>query len=275
MNGEPTDHYKDRISALDNAVKECIAVSQACAEIRSPTGSHFFASVLFTSLCTRAVSIAVLAPYSPWSKKRIEHWDYASIASLTRALLEIRLAFFYLCAEPCTDDEWQCRLNIFNLHDCRSRLRLFSELPDPPEDVSGFQEQLLELQGRLTDNAFFATITANQQKQFLNGDRAYLSPLEEIASRAGVDVHTFRWLYKFLSSHVHGLPMSFYRMGEQERGRGVHSDTEEGYTSLCLSFVVSLLVRSRDEMKQKFGISTAEAQQSAQADGHASGVPAA
>jgi hypothetical protein len=133
-------------------------------------------------------------------------------------------------------------------------------LPDPPEDVSGFQEQLNELQGRLTGNAFFATIAANQQKKFLNGNRAYLHPLEEIANRAGVDLHTFRWLYKFLSSHVHGLPMAFYRMGQQERGRGIHSDTEEGYTCLCLSFVVSLLVRSRDEMKQKFGIPTEQAQ---------------
>lgn len=275
MNSEPSDHYKGRVSALDNVVRDCIAVSQACAGIRSPTGSHFFASVLFTSLCTRAVSIAVLAPYSPWSKKLNEQWDYASIASLTRALLEIRLAFYYLSAEPCSDDEWQCRWNIFNIHDCRSRLRLFSELPNPPENVSGFQEQLNELQDSLTDNAFFATIPANQQKQFLNGNRAYLSPLEEIASRAGVDLHTFRWLYKFLSSHVHGLPMAFYRMGQQERGRGVHSDTEEGYTSLCLSFVVSLLVSSRDEMKQKFGISSEQAQQSTKSDGPLSGGPAA
>ncbi|WP_316367928.1 DUF5677 domain-containing protein [Candidatus Thiodiazotropha sp. CDECU1] len=275
MNSEPSDHYKDRVSALDNVVRDCISVSQACAGIRSATGSHYFASVLFTSLCTRAVSIAVLAPYSPWSNKIVEHWDYASIASLTRALLEIRLAFFYLCAEPCSDDEWQCRWNIFNIHDCQSRLRLFSELPDPPEDVSGFQEQLNELQGRLTANVFFATIASNQQKQFLNGNRAYLHPLEEIANRAGVDLHTFRWLYKFLSSHVHGLPMAFYRMGVEERGRGVHSDTEEDYTSLCLSFVVSLLVRSRDEMKQKFGIPTEQDQQSAQADGPAAGGPSA
>lgn len=274
MSNEPSDHYKERVATLDNVVRDCISLSQACAGIRSLTGSHFFASVLFTLLCTRAVSIAVLAPYSPWSKKLIEHWDYASIASLTRSLLEIRLAFFYLCTESCTDDEWRCRWNVFNIHDCQTRLRLFSELPDPPEDVSGFQVQLNELRDRLTSNAFFAAISANQQKQYLNGDKAYLSPLEEIASRAGVDIHTFRWLYKFLSSHVHGLPMSFYRMGQQERGRGVHGDTEEGYASLCLSFVVSILVSSRDEMKKKFGVSSEQAQQSVQPDAPASGGPA-
>ena len=63
---------------------------------------------------------------------------------------------------------------------------------------------------------------------------------------------TFRWMYKFLSCHVHGLPMAFYRMDEGTRGRGIRSDTEEGYMSLCLSFAMTMLVRSRDEMKAKF-----------------------
>jgi hypothetical protein len=38
-------------------------------------------------------------------------------------------------------------------------------------------------------------------------------PLEDIGERVGVDKQTFRWLYVLLSSHVHGLPMSFYRIG--------------------------------------------------------------
>jgi hypothetical protein len=46
--------------------------------------------------------------------------------------------------------------------------------------------------------------------------------------------------------------MSFYRMHEQERGRGLPSDVEEGYSSLCLSFALSLIVRNRDEMKEIF-----------------------
>ncbi len=86
----------------------------------------------------------------------------------------------------------------------------------------------------------------------MKGATAYLYPLEDIASKAGVDKQIFRWLYLLLSSHVHGLPMSFYRMGEQERGRGVHSDVEEGYTSLCLSFSMSLLIHARDEMTGLF-----------------------
>ena len=54
------------------------------------------------------------------------------------------------------------------------------------------------------------------RKKFLHGKSAFMQPLERIAERAKVDVHSFRWLYKFFSSHVHGYPLSFYRMGEDK-----------------------------------------------------------
>lgn len=44
--------------------------------------------------------------------------------------------------------------------------------------------------------------------------------------------------------------MSFYRIaeGEEERGRGLPSKTEEGYTCLFLSLAMTLLVGARDEL---------------------------
>lgn len=256
MSAKPSKEYRERIAALDNVVRNCIVVSQKFGGIPSPTGAHFYASVLFTSLCTRGVSLAILAPHSPWSKKRVEHWDYASIAGMTRSILEIRLAFFYLCAEQCPREEWECRWNIFNLHDCTARIHLFEEMPSGSPDITGFNAQADELRARLTANAFFLNLPEKERRKYLNGGYAYFHSLEDIAARAGVDVHTFRWLYKLLSSHVHGLPLSFYRMGEQERGRGVHSDVEEGYTKLCLSFAISLLVAARDEMERLFAEAT-------------------
>lgn len=252
MSKKPSHEYYERIKALDSVVRECILVSQKFAGIKSPTGAHYYASVLFTSLCTRGVTLAILAPYSPWSKKKIEHWDYASMAGVVRSILEVRLAFYYLCSEQVSSEEWYCRWNIFNLHDCSSRIHLFSEMPNSEGEIKGFEAQAEELRQRLLENKYFQSFPEKTQRQLLNGKTAYLFPLEEIGARAGVDVHTFRWLYKLLSSQVHGLPMSFYRNGEQNRGRGVHSESEEGFTSLCISFAVALLVGSRDEMREIF-----------------------
>ncbi|XQE65840.1 DUF5677 domain-containing protein [Pseudomonas sp. P3C3] len=254
LGAEPSEHYLERVQALDNVIRECMHVSQSYAGIRSPSGRHYYASVLFTALITRSVSLANLVPHTPWASKLIEHWDYASVAGITRTILELRLAFFYLCAEPCSDEEWDCRWNIFNLHDCTSRRRMFESLPSGADQLPGFDAQAEELRDRLRNNTFFQSLPPKKQKSLLHGQTAYIMPLEDIGERVGVEKETFRWLYVLLSSHVHGLPMSFYRIssGEEERGRGLPSETEEGYTSLCLSFVVSLIVGARDELHNFF-----------------------
>jgi hypothetical protein len=208
--------------------------------------------VLFTTLCTRGASLAILAPHSTWAQKAIEHWDYASIAGMTRSILEIRLALFYLCIEKCDRTEWDCRWNIFNLHDCISRSLLFAEMEGKEEQVAGLEKQAEELRDRLRSNSFFSQLPEKQRNRFLRGRDAYMAALEDVAERADVERKMFRWLYKFLSSHVHGLPMSFYRVGDKDRGRGIYSTVEEGYISLCLSFASTLLTRARQEIDELF-----------------------
>jgi hypothetical protein len=72
--------------------------------------------------------------------------------------------------------------------------------------------------------------------------------------KAGMEVETFRMLYILFSTHVHALPMSFYRLGgdNPERGRGLPSPAEEGYSSLCLTLAATLIVASREEMHALF-----------------------
>lgn len=251
MTAVPSEEYQTRLEALDSALHECIEVSHSCAGIRSPSSAHYFASLLFTSLCTRGVSLATLVPHSSWAKRRFEHWDFASASGVVRSILEVRLAFFYLCTEKVAEDEWNCRWNLFNLHDCCSRIELFLDL-NSHDQVASFQTQASELRRRLEENRFFSSLLPKEQRRLLRGKTPYMESLESIAARIDVDLSTFRLLYRLFSNQVHGLPMSFYRMGEQNRGRGVHSESEGGYTCLCISFAVKLLVGARDEMRILF-----------------------
>ena len=129
---------------------------------------------------------------------------------------------------------------------------IFEEMTSESQNIEGFKVKADELRVRLNENTYFMSMPEKQRKKFLKGGDAYLFSLEDIAEHAGVDRSTFRWIYKLLSSHVHGLPMSFYRMDSQERGRGVYSEIEEGYTSFCFSFTTSLLTSARDEMEKIF-----------------------
>jgi hypothetical protein len=75
---------------------------------------------------------------------------------------------------------------------------------------------------------------------------------DEIVKSYEGDVNEFRFIYRFLSNQVHSLPMSFYRMAEQERGRGVESRIEVGYTSLCLDTAGQYLEQAYDDYKSIF-----------------------
>lgn len=238
----PSDDYVKSLDMFDNVLKEAIILSKRLAGIPSPSSRHFYSSVLFTSMVVRGVSLINLAPFSSWSSKEIEHWDYATCCNISRTMLENRLCFHYFCIEECTDEEWNCRWNILNLHDCTARIRLFTALNNI-DQVDALSEQANELKDRLRNNVFFQCLKPGEQKTYLNGQKAYMQPLEEIAEKTGTPRETFRWMYTFLSSHVHSLPFSFYRMGleDSERGRGLPSSVEVTYTSMCLSLCSSLL----------------------------------
>jgi len=246
---EPSESYLERLQMLDEIVRECIFVSRSYAGIPSPTSRHFYASVLFTLMITKCVSLLMLAPHTPWADKKIEHWDYSSMTGIARTIIELRIAFYYLCVDQCSEDEWQFRWNLFNLHDCTSRIRMFEVLEDESQ-VEALREAAEELRSRLVANPFFVTIDKKLHKRLLHGQTAYLLPLEVIAERAGIDLRAFRWLYVLFSSHVHSLPMSFYRIGQDgdDRGRGLPSPAEENYSALCLSMTASLLVATRDSV---------------------------
>ena len=241
---------------LDNVVRECLQVSRSYGGIPSPTAKHFYASLLFTMMCSRGVSMAILAPCSPWAAKMVEHWDYGSVTGIARTLLELRLAFYYLCVEAVSEDEWNARWNVFNLHDCTSRIRLFRALEQvhaEPQDeqIAGFTEQAEELRERLRTNPFFQSLSEKKQKRLLAGEQAYILPLEDIAVGAGVGKETYRYFNILLSSHIHALPMSFYRM-DDGRGRGLPHPVEEGYTAMCLTLASALLTASRDDLRELF-----------------------
>lgn len=245
---KPPKEYAERLEAVTSTVADCMILSRENGGIPSPSGRHYFASVIFTGLVVRAVTLVFIAPYSPWSRRTFEHWDHASVANIARTVMEMRLNLYYLCVQPTSADEWDCRWNLFNLHDCCARIELMTVLGHT-ETVQDLQKQADELRGRLKSNSFFVALSEKRQKELLRGKKAHLVSLEDIAISAGIELRTFKMMWQMMSSHVHALPFSFYRVGET-RGTGVQSEVEEGYTTLLLTFVLSLLTSARDEYRE-------------------------
>ncbi|MGV2870596.1 DUF5677 domain-containing protein [Colwellia sp. E150_009] len=241
---EYSEEYKASIKALEAKIKECAETSHKYEGIPAPEGLHFYASVLFTRMVTISMSILRLANGNSYGAYTIEHWDYASAASLTRNLIDCLNTFLYLCEKGLAKEEWECRWNIFNLHDAITRKKVF-EFRGSSQDASDAAAHAEEVKNRLNSNSYFTSLSEKQQKHYLKGADPFLLSKEEIVQRGGGDTQDFLGLYKFLSVQAHSYPMNFYKMGDEERGRGVHSEVEEEYTTLCLELTNSHLEAAR------------------------------
>ncbi len=256
----PGSAYRSMYRLLDAAINRAIYVSRKHAGIRSPTGSHFYASALFTLLTTKSISLHKLLPVLKPKAMPDSHWDYGSVCTLTRTILETRLAFFYLGYESCSDEEWKCRWSIFCLHDEASRQKMLEGIVTATftaEEQAQYDEHMSKHRSTLQSNPYFAALPPGDQRRYLQGKQAYLQPLEDIAHRCNIEKEKFRFFYTFMSQHAHSFPVSYFRMEDGNRGRGVHSELEEQYHLMCMGLVVALIEGATDEMELKFAASAA------------------
>lgn len=200
----------------------------------------FWASVLYAKLCVTSVSMLQLLPGNRIFPSTFNNWDAASISTLSRNLIENYHVFFYLTIEKIPDVEWECRLQLFNLHDCLTRKKIFTDFKIEV-DLPKFEQQANELRDILKQNSFFLSMTDGEQKRLLKGEQAFYLNREAIAQRMGTGKSHLKAVYRLLSIQTHTLPMSFDRTIEQRRGTGVETDTELHYINLAVEYVIPYL----------------------------------
>jgi len=201
----------------------------------------FWASVLFAKLCVTSVSLVQLLPDNRIFPSAFNNWDTPSVATLARNLIENYHAFFYLCIEKVPDTEWQCRLQLFNLHDCLTRKRILADFQVIGEDLPKFEQQADELREVLKQNSFFQTLSENERKRLLKGEQAFYLNRADIEQRIEAGPSDLKAMYRLLSVQTHTLPMSFYRSIEQRRGTGVETETELHYISMFIEYIIPYL----------------------------------
>ncbi len=222
-------YYTDNLIKYSKTVNLAVKISRLGAG-RQVEDKTFWACILYTKMCVTGLSILILAPESEAAEKKFSHWDFSSLFSLTRNLMECYQTMFYLCVDNVASDELKARRKLFNLHDYYSRKKLFSFTSEKKED-KGIEELVIK---ELVETGYFKTLDDKQQKHYLKGENAFFISREDIEERTGTDKNNFKLLYKLFSSNTHTFPMGFYGMIEAERGTGVKSKVEIGYNGLAL-----------------------------------------
>ena len=231
--------YEKIYREFEEILKRSKSMSVQYMGIPAPSSSHYYSSLIFTKLCVSGETVLNVCP-KPSKLGKDAHWDFASVAALTRGIIETYLSFFYLCIERCSDNEWETRWRLMNLHDHISRYKMFSASKDT-EEAEKFEKATVEVKADLENTPYFQSLDPKKQKHFLKGNTAFLLSKDQIVKRFGGDVDDFRFAYRFLSNHTHTYPMGFYRMAESNRGCGVETKTEVVYTGMCLEWAAQYI----------------------------------
>jgi hypothetical protein len=229
-----TKLYRATRSEFRALVTRANAISRGTGGIRSTGNQMFYASALFTRISVTATSVQELVPPD---SQRHTHWDFSAVASLVRNLAECYFVFYFLCIEEIDEDERQARFLMMHLHDNFTRHRMLVEL-----DLRDGEDEAFAINYA---NAYFAKLPEKRQKVILKGDRTPFIH-DDILSKIGIDREAFRGLYRLLSDHTHTGPMSFYRMGQVERGGGVEARGEKVYITIALGLAVNVLTMACD-----------------------------
>lgn len=244
--------YQRARKKFEDVAYRAKVVSTGTGGLRAETSRHYWASILFTRLVVNAQSILRLCPKTSPTPDRHAHWDFSSVASLTRNLLECYFVFYYMCVDrAASDDEWQTRQEAMFLHDNTTRRRMFRDLDPNHPDLAGFDGHRVDLTERLQGRPYFQSLEKEKKEKILSG-KGYPFKQDELLDRMGIDRNALRFYYRFLSAHTHSDPVAFYRMAEHGRGAGVENSVDKAYIAASLETANSFLTRAIGEILLDF-----------------------
>jgi hypothetical protein len=223
-------------------------VSRGGGGIRAKTSQHYWASVLFTRTVVTASSIHVLTPELGANA----HWDFSSVASITRNLAECYLFFYFLCVDNVPQVERDARIILLNLHDNASRRKLFERAGEPKDAKATAKNEVHDdLVRQFKANAYLSGLPEKRQKELIKGEKTPFVQ-DDVIERASMDKTNFRFLYRLFSNHTHTGPVAFYRMASHGRGAGFQNRRDTFYMAVALDFAGDLMRRATTDFLALF-----------------------
>jgi hypothetical protein len=166
-------------------------------------------------ICVTARTLVQILDPLPTGYGDSRYLDHASVAILSRALIENVAVLLYVGNTKIPNDEWECRRSLIDLHDFVNRSEFLSKID--PTTLGDFPEETLRtLRERLESNSFFQTLPPKRRQRLLDGDDMFIEGRHAAMLQLGWGDDFTRGLYKYLSNQAHSLSMSFHRTAENE-----------------------------------------------------------
>jgi hypothetical protein len=207
-------YFSDEKSKFAGLLKQAHLISNTVGKRNADT-LRVISSWLYMRICVTAKTIAEILEPQEHDYGSSRYLDHASIAILSRGLIENVAVLLYVGDANISEDEWECRRSLIDIHDFTNRSAFLTKIKaDAPREPP--EETLKLLRQRLEDNAFFQTLPIKKRQKLLEGQEMFVDGRHATMLELGWGDDFTRGLYKYLSNQAHTLAMSFHRTAENE-----------------------------------------------------------
>jgi hypothetical protein len=207
-------YFSDEKAKYAGLLKHAHLIGNAVSN-RPADPLRVISSWLYMRICVTGKTIESILEPQQHEYGSTRYLDHASIAIVCRGLIENVAVLLYVGDANISEDEWECRRSLIDIHDFTNRSAFLTKIKAGA--VHDFPEETLRiLRLRLEDNAFFQTLPAKRQKKLLEGEEMFVEGRHAAMLELGWGDDFTRGLYKYLSNQAHTLAMSFHRTAENE-----------------------------------------------------------
>lgn len=111
------------------------------------------------------------------------HWDFSSIISLCRNLIELSNISWYLIEDEISNEEFQFRLDVLMFHHFISTEYIFERIYNKKETVDFLTDQKLKYLKKIKFSNNFKNLNKGTQKLILQGKKSTILTHYEIAEK--------------------------------------------------------------------------------------------
>lgn len=182
--------YEAELDKLDDLLGIAILVSDSVGGIKTTT-RNIRATQLYTRLVASSLTFIRILPGNKHAKTEVEWWDWPSVGTLARGVIETYNAFFYIGVEKVTPSEVELRINLMHFHLNFEKYRLYRDWGKTDEELHDFVDGLPIGKERLKNNIAFQSLPEKQQTQLLKGKTSMHLSHHEINERAKIITKSF------------------------------------------------------------------------------------
>jgi hypothetical protein len=147
-----------------------------------------------------------------FDKKEMHEYDFSTLASLSRILIELNHVYNYICRDKIDKDELDFRIGLMALHDCHETDNILQDIGFSQDFIEGaISYSRFVNEWFLKENEYFKNLNKKVQNQLLRGKNAFYRS-NSVKNYYEIDKRIESALYKLFSNNIHS-----FRLGIQSQ----------------------------------------------------------